>query len=160
MSQFCWMISRMCLTAWVGIASFFVVVLIRLRGSPLFSDETKLSHPKVLFPIFYTFEFWLLGTAVASGLLACRFRRTRGGCFNRAVLLAGLGLLLGTIDHLVVYRPLAAMIELPTRPPEFATYHSWSRWLNLASLVFCATGAGLMLWPGDAGDRSREAAGT
>lgn len=156
MARFWLTLSRMCLAAWVGIASFFVVVLISLRGSPLFSDDAKLAHPKVLFPLFYAFEFWLLGIAFAAGLLATRYLVDRCRRRRIAMALMAVALLAATIDYFVVYRPLAAMIEMPVRPAEFAAYHEWSRWLNLASLVVCAVAAMLVLWPSGEGRRMGE----
>jgi hypothetical protein len=156
MMRFWLMLSRLCLSAWVGIASFFVVVLINLRGSPLFSDETKLAHPRVLFPWFYQFEFWLLGIALATGLLAHHRAIGRNGRRRLALALVAVGLLLGAVDYFAVYRPLLLMIEQPTRPPEFATYHEWSRWLNQANLLMCAVAAGMVQWPGGEGKRPDE----
>lgn len=147
------MLSRLCLSSWVGIATFFVVVLISLRGSPLFSDETKLAHPRVLFPLYYQFEFWLLGVALATGLLAHRRPISRTGRRRLALALVTVGLLLGVVDYFAVYRPLLTMIERPIRPPEFATYHEWSRWLNLVSLLACAGGAVLIQWPAQTDER-------
>jgi hypothetical protein len=141
------MLSRLCLSAWVGVASFFVVVIISLRGSPLFSDETKLAHPKVLFPLFYTFEFALLGIALGAGLFADRLSSSRRRHIRISLALVASALLLGLGDYFAIYRPLAAMIEMPIRPPGFTPYHEWSRWLNMANLLVCITAGGMMLWP-------------
>lgn len=151
MMNVCWMLSRLCLAAWVGVAQFFFVLLVSLRGSELFTPETKLNHPKVLFPLFYRFEFWMLGLALGCGLLAARgglASRWRTGLY---LSLVALGLLLAIGDYSLIYRPLAAMIELPTLPANFASYHEWSRWLNVAALVCCTAAAMTGLWPARAG---------
>ncbi|HTI50743.1 MAG TPA: hypothetical protein VL475_07325 [Planctomycetaceae bacterium] len=147
MSKLCLMLMRLALSAWLGIATFFVIVVLRLRNSGLFEPEAMLNHPKVLFPLFYAFEFSLLGLALGCGLGARRHPAARNGRFSLCLTLLAAALLIGTVDYLAIYGPLAAMIEGPPLPPEFAAYHQWSRWLNSASLLLCAAAAILAVWP-------------
>jgi len=140
-------LSRLCLTAWFGAALFFVSIVVGLRGSPLFSDATKLRHPRVLFPMFYSFEFWLLGTALVAGILAIRHPLARRRTHRVYLTLIGLALLVAAGDFFAVYRPLAAMLDLQTLPPEFTTYHVLSRWVNTAGVLLCGAAAIIGLWP-------------
>lgn len=154
MTCFCLMLSRFCLAAWVGIAAFFVTILVALRSSKLFSEQTLLNHPKVLFPLYYSFEFWLLGIALACGIAARRHPAAQTLRSRTALVLLAAVLLLAVADYLAVYRPLAAMIESPTLPQAFGLYHSLSRWINTGTLAFSAVVAALSLWPGEM-DRAR-----
>ncbi|MFN0056006.1 MAG: hypothetical protein ACKV0T_28000 [Planctomycetales bacterium] len=142
---------RLCLGAWVGVAPFFVVLVVALRGSDLFTAETKLNHPRILFPIFYRFEFALLGLALGFGLCAWR------GGFRRPALRAALWLLvsalaIATIDYLAIYAPLDAMLDPAAREPSFRMYHQLSQWVNLSNMLVCTVAAGLAVWPKEAGD--------
>jgi hypothetical protein len=140
-------LSRLCITAWFGVSLFFVSIVIGLRGSPLFSDETKLRHPKVLFPLFYSFEFWLLGMAFVAGLMA--YLRTASKLNAERVYLGliGLALLVAAGDFFSVYVPLKAMLDMSTLPPEFTTYHVLSRWVNTLGVLLCGAASILGLWP-------------
>jgi hypothetical protein len=118
----------------------------------LFDPDVMRNHPKVLFPLFYGFEFSLLGTALASGL-AARGRSVAGNTRYRLGLsLLALALVIATVDYFAIYRPLAEMIARPSLPSEFAAYHTWSMWMNVASLVLCAAAAVLAHWPDGRGE--------
>lgn len=152
MQRFAIFASRFCVTAWVGVAAFFVVVVIKLRGSPLFPDLIKLNHPKVLFPLFYGFEFGLLGTAAIASAISC-LPATRTG--TRGKLLTGLialALVVAAVDWYWVYRPLAAMLESAALPESFRAYHTASRWINTAGLAISALAACVALWPSPNGE--------
>jgi hypothetical protein len=140
-------VSRLCITAWVGAASLFVVEVISLRASTLFDEATKLSHPKVLFPLFYVFEFWLLGIALGSGLWARAHFVARKPAWRLHLSLVAVALLLAAVDYLWIYQPLARMIELPELPRGFAKYHLYSRWINSTGLVLCGAAAIAAVWP-------------
>lgn len=140
-------LSRLCVTAWFGASLFFVSIVIGLRGSPLFSDETKLRHPRVLFPLFYGFEFWMLGIALVAGIAALGSPAARRRAHRVYLTLLGLALLVAIGDFFAIYRPLTAMLELPTFPAEFATYHVLSRWVNMAGVLLCGAASVIGLWP-------------
>lgn len=144
---------RFCLSAWVGIATFFVVLVIELRQSELFPEPIKFNHPKVLFPLYYGFEFGLLGTALV-GAAACAW--SSKGAAGRWRALFGVvlaGLLLAGCDYGFIYRPLVDMMQaaktgetgLPLLPPKFHELHRSSRWLNEGILTLTALGALLSL---------------
>lgn len=159
MSKLCLILMRFCLAAWVGIAAFFVVVVLRLRNSGLFEPDVMLNHPKVLFPLFYAFEFSLLGLALGCGLSARRHPAAKTGRYRFCLTLLATALVIGSVDYLAIYGPLAAMIEHPPVPPEFTAYHVWSRWLNSANLLLCAAAALLALWPEETGGNIGETPG-
>lgn len=146
MRSFCLLISRFCLAAWVGTATFFVFVVIGLRRPDLFTSEIMLNHPRILFPLFYGFEFSLLGTAFVCGLLSWGHSATSSRAYRAHLGLVALGLLIAAGDYLAVYRPLAAMIERPTLPMEFTRLHHISRWTNAAGLAVCMIATALSLW--------------
>lgn len=152
MSRFALLVCRLCVTAWVGTATFFVVVVLELRRSQLFSDRIKLEHPKVLFPLFYEFEFGLLGVALLAAFAVWKLSSTKE---RRSFLLPGLigaALLIAVADWYWIYRPLTAMLESSTLPETFRAYHTASRWVNTAGLAISAAAACIALWPpkGDA----------
>ncbi|MCY2965886.1 MAG: hypothetical protein NT069_20030 [Planctomycetota bacterium] len=178
MRRVCLFVERLSLVGWLGMGIMFLALLLALRGSPLFSTETKDNHPRVLFPAYYTLEFTLLGMAAVSGLvrfLAARGNdrcgpatvnatkngdtqnplsggRRRGATVTWVVTLFALGLAVG--EYLVVYQPLAAMLGRPPYPQQFQLLHEMSRWINTAILLLTAVGATRSLWcvdvaPGD-----------
>ncbi len=148
MSGLCLALMRFFLAAWAGIAVFFVAVVLRLRNSGLFTPEVMFNHPKVLFPLFYAFEFSLLGAALACGLAARRHPLARNRRFQLGLTCLAAALLVASADYLAVYGTLAMMIDQPPPlPPEFARYHYWSRWINAANLAICIAAAILVVWP-------------
>ncbi len=139
---------RFCLCAWTGIAIFFVMVVIDLRQSNLFPDDAvKDNHPKVLFPLYYGFEFALLGTALVcatSSLGNSRIARRR-----RYVALLMILVALGVAgwDYATVYQPLVEMMATKPRPPSFRSLHGLSEYLNSAVLGLTMLAAAVALWP-------------
>jgi hypothetical protein len=148
MQRVCVAVLRFCLCAWAGIAVFFVMVVIDLRKSDLFpNDAVKDNHPKVLFPLYYGFEFSLLGTALlcatsglANGRIAKRRRYAAWLMILAAICLAGW-------DFAIVYRPLLEMIGTQPRPPNFRSLHQLSEYLNSAVLGMTLLAAVVALWP-------------
>lgn len=136
MRRFFLFVERLSLSAWLGMGIMFLTLLLSLRGSSLFSPETKDDHPRVLFPAYYTLEFLMLGPAAVAGLLARgigtahsagsiqpgRHARPR---WPLALTLVALGLAL--VDYFVIYRPLAEMLGRPPYPPRFQSLHETSR---------------------------------
>jgi hypothetical protein len=140
MSNTCLAFLRFCLSAWVGIGTFFVLVVINLQDSKVFSDAAKLEHRRILFPLYYSFEFMLLGTALLCAL-ACiahpHFTRGRKATLLALVIAA---VALAVWDFARIYQPLVAMMATKPLPPEFAPLHQMSRWLNgtILALAFIA----------------------
>jgi len=147
MHRTCLLLLRFCLSAWAGIAIFFVVEVIELRQSNLFGEETKFNHPKVLFPLYYGFEFALLG---AAGLCAAMLLGSRE--LGRGRKLALLALVLGACalavwDYGAIYRDLMTMMEATPLPSAFHALHRLSRNFNGTILGLTVAGALVALWP-------------
>jgi hypothetical protein len=147
MQRIAWFISQFCVTAWVGIGSFFVAVVISLRGSPLFSDDIKLNHPRVLFPLFYGFEFGLLGTAALAAFAAWQLAPVKNRRATLVACLLGLALAIAAVDWYAIYLPLSEMLEATDLPANFRAYHTASRWINTAGLIVAVGAACAALWP-------------
>jgi hypothetical protein len=148
MQRVCLAILRFCLSAWVGIAVFFVTVIIGLRQSTLFAEATKFDHPKVLFPVYYGFELATLGTALACagvGLWNERIGRARRYAIAQLVIVAAA---LALWDYAIVYRDLLEMMNGPVPlPASFHELHRLSRRLNEAIVGAIATAAILAIMP-------------
>jgi hypothetical protein len=148
MHRVCLGILRFCLAAWVGIAVFFVMVVIDLRQSNLFAEETKFDHPKVLFPLYYGFELALLGPALvcaAAGLRNARVGRARKYALLLLVMTA---LALALWDYGVIYRDLLEIMNSQKPlPPTFHGMHRLSRRLNEAIVTAVAAAAVLAFFP-------------
>jgi hypothetical protein len=147
MHRTCLMIMRFCLSAWAGIAIFFVVAVIELRQSNLFGEETKFNHPKVLFPLYYGFEFSLLGAAAICAMVLVGSRE-----LGRRRKVTLLGLVLGACalavwDYGPIYRELMAMMESTPLPPAFHALHRLSRNFNGTILGLTVAAALVALWP-------------
>jgi hypothetical protein len=147
MQRVCLAFLRFCLSAWVGIAIFFVMVVIDLRHSKLFDDEVKFNHPKILFPLYYGFEFALLGTALVcacAGLWNARISKVR-----RWAVLALLAAVCGVAvwDYAFVYRTLVEMMGVNVVPADFVGLHQLSRRLNETVVGLSVIVASLALWP-------------
>ncbi len=149
MQRVCLAFLRYCLSAWGGIAAFFVMVVIDLRQSALFEDTTKFNHPKVLFPLYYSFEFSLLAMA-----LLCAFaglynknigKRTRYTLFALLVL----ALALAIWDYGIIYQDLIQMMAHPPLPPNFNALHHRSRWINGGIMALTMLAAWLALLSGN-----------
>ncbi len=153
MQRVCLALIRFCLSAWVGIAIFFVVLVIELRQSELFPEPIKFNHPKVLFPLYYVFEFGLLGCALAAAAICAFCAKAAVGKQRALVAIVLAGLVLAGCDYGFIYRPLVDMMQgaetgpagLPLLPPKFHELHRMSRWLNEGILALTALGALLSL---------------
>lgn len=155
MTRLLWTLIRFCLCAWIGAATLFVVTGVREVTSDLFEPVTKNQLAALRFPAYYVFGFGLVGLAtVSAGLLSLRAGNSRK--WMRIVfLLCVAALAIMCVDHHWIYTPLEEMMTRPDArsTPEFATYHKWSKWINVASLSVCL-GAALM----SLADRSTSAA--
>lgn len=153
MQRVCLACLRLCLSAWLGIAVFFVMVAISLHHSPHFEQAVRFNFPKVLFPLYYAWEFSVLGAALVcacAGMWNTRIGKARRGALL-ALLAAAVGLAL--FDYTTVYHQLVVMLATPTEisDAKFATLHETSRSLNKLVLGLTAVAAILALWPeGDA----------
>jgi hypothetical protein len=149
MQRGCLALLRFALSAWVGIAIFFVTVILGLRQSELFDRLSKFNHPKVLFPLYYGFEFALLGIALLCALAG--LWNATAGVTRRYVLLAlvAASFAVALLDYTVVYRGLVRILADPEAIPaaQFVARHQASRRLNEAMLAFSIAAAIVALWP-------------
>jgi hypothetical protein len=142
-------ILRAALIAWVAIALFFVTLVIELRQWPHIADEAKLEHPKVLFPVYYLFEFSLMIPAIlCSGAALWNERLSRGRRIAMLQLVV-VAMALAVWDYGLIYQRLVELMAAgpPPFPPEFHTLHRMSRRLNEAMVVACFVAAILALIP-------------
>lgn len=146
MRHLCLSVARFCLCFWAGAATFFVFLVTDLRRSELFTESTKLNHPRVLFPLFYRFEFILLTIALVCGIVGILGRGGRSRTYLASLLCIAGALLLAGGDYLWVYGPLQEMLPMETRPANFQTYHWASMTVNAAGLLLSLTGAWLIVW--------------
>jgi len=150
MHRFWLMLLRFSLSAWVGIAIFFVMVILDLRNSELFDRISKFNHPKVLFPLYYGFEFALLGPAVVCAV-AGLLNADRCSLWWRYAIagFAAVAFGLALFDYMFVYRKLVEILADPTAIPaaKFVELHQASRRLNEVILGASIVAAVLALWP-------------
>lgn len=140
---------RFCMTAWFGAATFFVLTIVDLRGSPLFDAATKLNHPRVLFPLFYGCEFGFLSVASACSILAIRNPNLRNLRLRVACTFTVLALCLAVGDAVWIYVPLDRMIGESPLPPQFRGYHQASMVVNAIGWLVTFIAALLLLWPAE-----------
>jgi|SRR5579872_379071 len=148
MQRACLGILRFCLAAWLGIAVFFVMLVVDLRQSNLFAEATKFDHPKVLFPLYYRFELTLLGAALVCafvGLWSGTLGRPRKFAIMQLVFVA---MALALWDYAMIYRELLDLMNgPPPLPPAFHTLHRLSRGFNEVIVGATAIAALLALIP-------------
>jgi hypothetical protein len=139
---------RVVLGAWTGAALMFVGVVTSLRYSPLFDDQTKLDHPRVLFPLYYTVAFSAIGAAVVLTVLAWPSIRRRVAFPASLLGLVVLTAVLLAVDYAAVYLPLVEMMTQPGLPHTFQGVHRWSIVLNSVNIVLMLGATIAAGWPG------------
>jgi hypothetical protein len=147
MTRLLWIVLRFSLCAWIGAATLFVVTGIREVTSDLFEPVMKNQLAELRFPSYYLFGFTLVGAGtLAAGLLSMRRQASQKRLrIVLTICLATLAIML--IDYLWIYSPLAALMSEPNARsmPEFEAYHTWSKWINVASLSACLLAAVISL---------------
>ncbi|MEW4530736.1 hypothetical protein [Maioricimonas sp. JC845] len=141
------MVSRFCLSAWVGAAALFVVNGIRQVTSPELDSYTKDLLISLRFDPYYVFGFSLVGAGLVLGLIASPlFSRARTILFT---LLLIASLVLMGIDYVRVYRPLLEMITPPgqARPAGFRDLHHMSELINTIHVGLAFVAALTFSWP-------------
>lgn len=141
-------VAQLAICVWCGAATFFVGAVIRLRQSPLFPEDIKLHHPKVLFPWYYEFELTCLIMFVSGLALTALWVHRRQAPFS---LLAIAGLAVAVVgiavyDYVMVFLPLAKMLDQSPLPDNFRPLHTMSMWLNGVLLVLSYITAGFTLF--------------
>lgn len=148
MPRVCLMLCRLCLAAWCGAATLFVTIVLGLRNSPLFADEVRFNHPRVLFPLYYSMELPLLAVATLAVWAIVKTagvgRHCRG--FLMLAMLSSAAMTTALVDFVAVYRPLAEMLESQVLTARFTSLHEASRWLNEAVLLLSLLAGGVACW--------------
>ena len=147
MSRLALMLVRLSASAWVGAAVLFVINGVMQVTSGRFESMTTDQLVLLRFPAYYLMGIVLVGTAFVGTAISgeqLSFRR-------RGIMLGLFGLAIITMifDYLVVYLPLAAMIDPPgkPRPAGFQTLHRWSMRVNTVHVAMVLVGALLACWP-------------
>lgn len=147
MSRLALMLVRLAASAWIGAAVLFVINGVSQVTSGKFESITTDQLVLLRFPAYYLMGFLLTGIAFVGAVLSgdqLSFRR-------RACLLGlfGTAIVVMIFDYLVVYSPLAAMIDPPgkPRPAEFQTLHRWSMRINTLHIALVLIGALIANWP-------------
>lgn len=147
MSRLALMLVRLTASAWIGAAVLFVINGVSQVTSGKFESITTDQLVLLRFPAYYLMGFALVGTAFVGAALSgeqLSFRRrgTLLGLFGTAIVVM-------IFDYLVVYLPLAAMIDPPgkPRPAEFQTLHHWSMRVNTLHIALVLMGALIANWP-------------
>ncbi|QDU38432.1 hypothetical protein Mal4_27590 [Maioricimonas rarisocia] len=141
------MLSRFCLSAWVGAAALFVVNGIRQVTSPDLDSYTIDLLVPLRFNAYYAFGFALVGAGLIFGLLASPlFSRARTILFT---LLLVASLVLMGLDWFRIYQPLLAMITPPgqARPAAFQNLHYLSEIVNTVHVGLAFVAALTFSWP-------------
>ena len=151
MRRFFLMMNRLCLSAWVGAAIFFVAVTIRPLRSPELESEIKPKLAQILFPGYYTFGFTLMAATLVCGWWARKEPSVQGTRYAWHLPVLAIGLLTMWADYLWVYGPLAVMMKMvhaeQVQPAAFRNYHLASMAVNSVMLSLCLIAACIACWP-------------
>lgn len=146
-------ILRFSLCAWVGVAMYFVVVVVNVMDSLLSAPPPALNqfnNPTILLPPYYRFAFPLLGLALLCGFVS--LWNARLGLIRRwATLLCVLVAFgMGALDYGSVYRDLAVIFAPETttlNANQVVALYQVSRMLKGAVLAVSIVAAALAIWP-------------
>lgn len=157
MQRFCLVVLRFSLSAWVGIAIYFFVVVLELLDSALTAvpPGLKYYHPEILLPSYFGFAFVLLGTGSICAFLGLWSARI--SLFRRyATLVFALTALgLAALDYAFVYRGLVALLAPmnSVAAGELVMLYQQSRLLKGAVLGFSIVAVSLAVCPEASEDR-------
>ena len=147
MSRMALMFVRMSASAWVGAAVLFVINGVMQVTSGKFESMVTDQLVLLRFPAYYLMGISLVGLAfVGTALSGEHFSFARRGWLLG---LFGLAIVVMIFDYLVIYLPLAAMIDPPgkARPAGFQDLHRWSMRVNTVQVLLVLLGAVLACWP-------------
>jgi len=159
MTNFCLMVSRYSLTAWVGAAVLFVVTAVQEATSDQFDSPTLSNLALVRFPAYYLFGFVLIALALFFGCLARNHADVGRRRMRFCLILVALALLMMLADYFWIYSPMRDMLAVPTeaRPARFVDLHQASKYVNAVQIGICLLAAAMLNWPGTS--RSNQADG-
>jgi len=144
LQNFCLMICRFTLAAWVGGAALFVVTSVHEQTFGQFDSLTKDQLATIRFPDYYLFGFALVTAALVTGWIGLSGKR-------RIIftVLTSLALATMLVDYFTVYLPLQDAITPPgqVRTAEFVTLHTRSKHINQVSLTLSLAAGLLVCWP-------------
>jgi hypothetical protein len=157
MHRLCLVCLRFCLSAWLGIAIFFVTVVHDLLDSVLTDRPGNFNHINRFLGPYFGFAFSLLGIALLCavvGLWSAQIGLLRR-CATLLFVLAAVAL--AAVDC-ANYRTLAGFLTTPTAIPaaQFVMVFQRSRPLKGAVLALSIVATGLAFWPDRFGDRNDE----
>ncbi|MCA9015918.1 MAG: hypothetical protein KDA77_11355 [Planctomycetaceae bacterium] len=143
MSSTSLVLTRFCLSAWVGAAVIFVINGVQDVTFQPFDSLVRDQLITLHFPVYYTIA-WVLLVGSFLGCLGIRGKELISR--RRANLILGLVVIalgISLIDYFWIYTPLEAMITPPgsPRPAEFRTYHQASKYINSVNILLSLTAA-------------------
>lgn len=149
MQSVCLILTRFCLSAWVGAAVIFVINGVQDVTFQPFDSLVRDQLISLHFPIYYTVGWFLLTGAflgslgIRSKLLLPRWKA------NLILGLIVLTLSISLVDYFWIYQPLEAMITPPgsTRPAQFRNYHQASKYINSLNILLTFIAAVLVNLP-------------
>ncbi len=152
MPRICVTLLRFGLCAWVGVALFFNVAVLRVVEALLYDRPpfTKFSEPAYFLPSCFGFAFSLLGGALVCAL--GNLWNGRIGLVRRCavLLLVALAVAMVTADYSLVYRGLVDIFATSSTAIPAATVvrlFQFGRLSKSAVLVVSVVAATLAVWP-------------
>ncbi|MCA9029723.1 MAG: hypothetical protein KDA69_08020 [Planctomycetaceae bacterium] len=149
--------SRFAFSSWVGAAVLFVVVAVREVELGGFESPIRDQLALLRFPPYYAFGFTLVGSGLASLLLATFLGESNKscsalkscGCMRFPIFVALATIALIGVDYVWVYLPLESLITPPGSPksPEFMSLHKASKYINMVHVGLAMVVAWRLNWP-------------
>jgi len=153
MQNWCLTVARLVLTFWVGAATLFVVVVVRVNHFMELDSIMRGQLIVIRFPAYYAFGFscvitGLVTTIAASNHAAVSRRRMVIAAAFTAVALATM-----VADYAFIYSPLYEMVvSADALPSSFRSYHEASKYVNLFDVGLCLVAAVMLCHSRRAGD--------
>lgn len=152
MQNFCLMLARFCVAAWIGAAVLFVVTGVRevtIKHESI-SSEVKDALVPIRFPAYYVAGFLLVGTGIVTSGFACKHPDTTTKRMKVCLGLLILALIVMIADYVCVYLPLVEMITPAggVKPANFQSYHKASMYINTLDVGLCLVAGILLCLPG------------
>lgn len=149
MQSACLILTRFCLSAWVGAAVIFVINGVQDVTFQPFDSLVRDQLISLHFPVYYTVG-WVLLTGAFLGSLGIRSKQLLSRWKTNLILgLIVLTLAISLIDYFWIYQPLEAMITPPgsPRPAQFRNYHQASKYINSVNILLTFIAAVLVNLP-------------
>ncbi|QGQ21875.1 hypothetical protein F1728_03845 [Gimesia benthica] len=149
MQSVCLILTRFCLSAWVGAAVIFVINGVQDVTFQPFDSLVRDQLISLHFPVYYTLE-WVLLVGAFLGCLGTRSKQLLPRWKANLILaLVILTLTISLADYFWIYQPLESMITPPgsPRPAQFTNYHQASKYINSINILLTFTAAILINLP-------------